>query len=73
MKEIPEQSLVYLETAYKEFERAKEQYLIWLNQVEYSFKSMKEEEIKRFKADPIVPELFVGVPMDEVIPDPEQD
>jgi len=73
IKEIPEQYMVYLEAAYSEYENLKENYLFWLSEVEQSLKGKREDEIRKFKADPKVPELIVNVPMDENVPEPEQD
>jgi len=73
VKEIPEQFIVYLEAAYTEYESTKEQYLLWLAEVEERLKDKKEDEIKRWKADPKVPELLVKIPMDENVPEPDQD
>jgi len=73
IKEIPEENMVYLEAAYNEYENLKENYLFWLSETEAKLRGMREDEKKKWKADPKVPELIVNVPMDENVPEPEQD
>ncbi len=65
--------MVYLEAAYNEYENLKENYLFWLSEVDAKLRGKREDEIKKWKADPKVPELIVNVPMDENVPEPEQD
>ena len=56
--------MVYLETAYHEFEKIKEKYLKWLNELQKKLENCSEEETKRLKADPKVPVLEVKIPLD---------
>jgi len=47
--------------------------LLWLAEVEERLRGKKEDEIKKWKADPKVPELIVKIPMDENVPEPDQE
>ena len=63
--EIPKELLVYLLDACKEFEKAKHNYLIWLQNIEQDLIGKSEEEKKAMLANPDVPNLIVKVPYDE--------
>lgn len=65
MKEIPKEYIVYLEPAYKEYEAIKVQYLKWCNEFQQTLSKLPEEQAKRLKADPKVPELNVKIPLDD--------
>ena len=57
--------MVYLEHAYNDFEKTKHSYLKWLNELQHDMLRMNEEETKKAKADPKVPELVVQIPLDD--------
>jgi len=65
LKEIPKEYAVYLEYAYKEYEQIKQQYVNWLNEYQQTLAKLPEEQAKKIKADPKVPELNVKIPMDD--------
>jgi len=65
LKEIPKECAVYLEYAYKEYEQIKEQYVKWYGELQKTLASLPEEQAKKIKADPKVPELNVKIPLDE--------
>lgn len=64
MKEIPKEYLVYLDASYKEFEKTKEAYLKWQNQIDAN----ANNQAGAWRTGPVsqkVPELIVKIPLDD--------
>ena len=48
-----------------EYEALKEQYVKWYNEFQQVLAKLTEDQAKKLKADPKVPELYVKIPLDD--------